>query len=114
MPNIKYNQQAVESAKYAASRARRAKDQLQESIKALWKGKIAPGMRGIKEIKEQQQKYNLIIPKAPFARVVREICMDGWRCVGSQMLLLHCRRPQKHTLCAYLMIVIFVLSTPSA
>ena len=33
-------------------------------------------MRGICEIKEQQMKYNLIIPKAPFARVVREICLD--------------------------------------
>ena len=76
VPDVKMKQEAVESAKYAASLARRARDKLQQSIKAPRKSKIAPGMRGIKEIKEQQKKYNLIIPKAPFARVVREICMD--------------------------------------
>ena len=59
-----------------ASLARRAKNKLQQSIKAPRKSTIAPGMRGIKQIREQQQKYNLIIPKALFARVVREICVD--------------------------------------
>ena len=66
----------MESAKYAASMARRARSQLQQSIKAPQKSTIAPGMWGIKEIKEQQKKYNLIIPKALFTRVVREICVD--------------------------------------
>ena len=76
VPDVKLKQEVVESAKYAASMARRAKNQLQQSIKAPQKSTIAPGMWQIKEIKEQQKKYNLIIPKAPFARVVREICMD--------------------------------------
>ena len=76
VPDVKMKQEAVESAKYAASLARRAKNKLQQSIKAPRKSTVAPGMRGIKEIREQQQRYNLIIPKAPFARVVREICMD--------------------------------------
>ena len=73
---MELKQQAVESAKYAASLARRAQEQLKQAVKPPRKSKIAPGMRGIKEIKEQQSKYNLIIPKAPFARVVREICID--------------------------------------
>ena len=73
VPDMKMKQEAVESAKYAASLTRRAKKSLQESIKAPRTSKIAPGMRGIKEIREQQQKYDLIIPKALFARVVREI-----------------------------------------
>ena len=76
VPDVKMKQEAVESAKYAASLARQARDKLQQSIKVPHKSKIAPGMWGIKEIKEQQKKYNLIIPKAPFAHVVREICMD--------------------------------------
>ena len=63
VPELKLKQNAVESAKYAASLIRRAKDKLQQSIKTPRKSKIAPGMRGIKEIKKQQQKYNLIIPK---------------------------------------------------
>ena len=76
VPDVKMKQEAVESAKYVALLARRARNKLQQSIKVPRKSKIAPGMQGIKEIKEQQRKYNLIIPKAPFARVVREICMD--------------------------------------
>ena len=75
VPDVKMKQEAVESAKYAASLARQARDKLQQSIKVPRKSKIAPGMRGIKEIKEQQKKYNLIIPMALFACVVREICM---------------------------------------
>ena len=76
VPNLELKQRAVESAKYAASLARRAQEQQQETVKPPQKSKIAPGMCGIKEIKEQQSKYNLIIPKVPFARVVREICID--------------------------------------
>ena len=68
-----FNCQAAESAKYAAAQARRVREELK---KPRGKSRIAPGMRGIREIKEQQMKYNLIIPKAPFARVVREICLD--------------------------------------
>ena len=63
VPDVKLKQEVVESAKYATSMARRAKNQLQQSIKAPQKSTIAPGMWGIKEIKEQQKKYNLIIPK---------------------------------------------------
>ena len=76
VPDVNMKQEAVESAKYAASLARRARNKLQQSIKVPRKSKIAPGMWAIKEIKEQQHKYNLIIPKALFARGVREICMD--------------------------------------
>ena len=76
VPDVEFKQQAVESVKYAASLARRAQEQLKQAVKPPRKSKITPGMRGIKEIKEQQSKYNLIIPKAPFARVVREICVD--------------------------------------
>ena len=76
VPDVKMKQEAVESAKYAASLARQAKNKLQQSIKAPSMRTVAPGMRGIKEIREKQQIYKLIIPKAPFARVVREICMD--------------------------------------
>ena len=36
-------------------------------------------MQGIKEIKEQQSKYSLIIPKVPFTCVVWEICLDVYQ-----------------------------------
>ena len=76
VPNLELKKRAVESAKYAASLARQAQEQLQETVKLPQKSKIAPGMYGIKEIKEQQSKYNLIIPKVLFARVLHEICID--------------------------------------
>ena len=44
-------------------------------------------MRGIKEIKEQQMKYNLIIPRAPFARVICEICLDVSLGVGANAVV---------------------------
>ena len=62
-----FNHQAAESAKYAASQAHKAQEELR---KLRGKSIIVPGMRGICEIREQQMKYNLIIPRAPFARVV--------------------------------------------
>ena len=77
-----FNCAAAESAKYAAAKARRAKEELK---KPRGKSKIAPGMRGIKEIKEQQMKYNLIIPRAPFACVVCEICLDVCLGIGADL-----------------------------
>ena len=65
VPDVRLKHNAVESAKYAASLARRAQEKLQQCIKQPRKSKIKPGMCGIKEIKEEQSKYNLIIPKAP-------------------------------------------------
>ena len=44
VPDVKMKQEAVESAKYAASLARRAKNKLQQSIKAPCKSTVAPGM----------------------------------------------------------------------
>ena len=108
VPNVKMKQEAVESAKYAASLARRAKNKLQQSIKAPCKSTVAPGMQGIKEIHEQQQKYNLIIPKAPFARVVREICMDvcqrGAELRWQANAVEACKKPVKLILFVYLRI----------
>ena len=42
-------------------------------------------MRRIKEIKEQQTKYNLIIPRTPFAHVIHEICLDVCPGVGADL-----------------------------
>ena len=69
IPELKLKQNAVESAKYAVS-----------SVKAPHRSKITPGMRGIKE---QQSKYNLIIPRVLFACVVCEICLDV--CLGAKL-----------------------------
>ena len=52
-----FNSQAAKSAKYAAAQARRAREELK---KPRGKSRIAPCMREIREMKEQQMKYNLI------------------------------------------------------
>ena len=36
----------------------------------------APGMRALEEIRQYQSTTKLLIKKAPFARLVREICLD--------------------------------------
>ena len=62
--------EAAMSAKYAASKAMRAKQQLRAST---W---MAPGMRALQEIRKYQSSMELLIRKAPFTRLVREICLD--------------------------------------
>ena len=37
---------------------------------------MAPGMRALQEIRRYQLSTELLIRKAPFARLVREICLD--------------------------------------
>ena len=61
---------AAMSAKYAASKAMRAKQQLRASTQ------MAPGMRALQEIKKYQSTTELLIRKVPFARLIREICLD--------------------------------------
>ena len=56
------------SAKYAALKAMRAKQQLRASTR------MAPGMRALQEIRKYQSTTELLIRKVPFARLVREIC----------------------------------------
>ena len=36
----------------------------------------APGMKALEEIRQYQSTTKLLIKKAPFARLVREICLD--------------------------------------
>ena len=61
---------AAMSTKYAASKAMRAKQQLRASTQ------MAPGMKALQEIKKYQSTTELLIRKAPFARLIREICLD--------------------------------------
>ena len=61
---------AAMSAKYAASKAMRAKQQLRTSTR------MAPGMRALQEIRKYQSLTELLIRKTPFARLVQEICLD--------------------------------------
>ncbi|XP_039194592.1 histone H3-like centromeric protein A [Crotalus tigris] len=35
-----------------------------------------PGFRALQEIRKYQKSTNLLIPKLPFSRVVREICLE--------------------------------------
>ena len=58
------------SAKYAPSKAMRAKQQLRTSTQ------MAPGMRALQEIRKYQSLMELLIRKAPFARLIQEICLD--------------------------------------
>ena len=62
--------EAAMSAKYAASKAMRAKQQLRASTR------MALGMRALQEIRKYQSLTELLIRKAPFAQLVREICLD--------------------------------------
>ena len=61
---------AAMSTKYAASKAMRAKQQLSVSTD------VVPGMKALQEIWKYQSTTELLIWKAPFARLVREICLD--------------------------------------
>ena len=61
---------AAMSAKYAASKAMRAKQQLKTSTR------MAPGVKSLQEIRKYQSSAELLIRRAPFARLVREICID--------------------------------------
>ena len=74
VPQAKQN--AVMSAKYAAARQRRA--QAEEQVKR--KHRYRPGTRSLMEIRKYQKSAELLIRKAPFARTVREICMDSTVC----------------------------------
>ena len=58
------------SAKYAASKAMHAKQQLWASIRR------APGVKALQEIKKYQSSAELLIRRAPFACLVRQICID--------------------------------------
>ena len=55
---------AAMSAKYAASKAMRAKQQLKASTRR------APGVKSLQEIKKYQSSAELLIRRAPFARLV--------------------------------------------
>ena len=61
---------AAMSTKYAASKAMRAKQQLRASTQ------MALGMKALQEIKKYQSTTELLIRKAPFARLIWEICLD--------------------------------------
>ena len=61
-------QAAAMSAKYQASKARRAKQDV--------KPRKPYGPAALQQIRKYQKSYDLLIRKAPFARTVREICGD--------------------------------------
>ena len=63
---------AVLSAKYAASKLNRAKEE--EKVQRRYRYK--PGTRALMEIRKYQKGTELLIRKAPFTRTVREICLD--------------------------------------
>ena len=74
VPQAKKN--AIMSAKYAAAKMHRA--QQEEQVRRKYK--YRPGTRSLMEIRKYQKSTELLIRKAPFARVVREICMDNTVC----------------------------------
>ena len=74
VPQAKRN--AIMSAKYAAAKMHRARQEEQVHRKY----KYRPGTRSLMEIRKYQKSTELLIRKAPFARVVREICMDSSVC----------------------------------
>ena len=74
VPQAKRN--AVMSVKYAASLQNRAKAQ----EKAQWRYKYKPGTCALMEIRKYQKSTELLIRKAPFARLVQEICLDANVC----------------------------------
>ena len=61
------------SAKYAASKAMCAKQQLRASSRR------APGVKALQEIRRYQSSSELLIRRAPFACMIREICIDVCR-----------------------------------
>ena len=83
---------AAMSAKYAASKAMRAKQQLRASSRR------APGVKALQEIRRYQSSSELLIRRAPFARVIpgnlyRLFVGTGRRSVGKVMPLLPFRKP---------------------
>ena len=58
------------SAKYAASKVMRAKQNLRASTR------MAPGMRALQEIRKYQSSTELLIHKSQFACLICEICID--------------------------------------
>ena len=56
------------AAKYRAAQARRAKQDV--------KPRKPYGPAALQQIRKYQKSYDLLIRKAPFARTVREICID--------------------------------------
>ena len=71
VPQAKRN--AIMSAKYAAAKLNRARQEEQVHRKYRYH----PGTRSLMEIRKYQKSTQLLIQKAPFARTVREICMDN-------------------------------------
>ena len=74
VPQAKRN--ALMSAKYAAAKMNRARQE--EQVKR--KHRYRPGTRSLMEIRWYQKSTELLIRKAPFARTVRKICMDNTVC----------------------------------
>ena len=74
VPQAKRN--AIMSAKYAAAKMNRARQEEQIHRKYRYR----PGTRSLMEIRKYQKSTELLIRKAPFARTVREICMDKTVC----------------------------------
>ena len=74
VPQAKRN--VVMSAKYTAAKQNRARQEEQAKRKYRYK----PGTRALMEICKYQKSTQLLIRKAPFARTVREICMDTSVC----------------------------------
>ncbi|MCP9260050.1 hypothetical protein DINM_003435 [Dirofilaria immitis] len=47
-----------------------------ENISVIKKRRYKPGMRALQEIRRLQRTVNLLMPRAPFQRLVREIAMN--------------------------------------
>ena len=62
--------EAAMTAKYRAAQARRAKQDVKPGSRKPY------GPAALQQIRKYQKSYDLLLRKAPFARTVREICMD--------------------------------------
>ncbi|VDM22274.1 unnamed protein product [Wuchereria bancrofti] len=51
-------------------------DAANESTSVIKKRRYKPGMRALQEIRRLQRTVNLLMPRAPFQRLVREIAMN--------------------------------------
>ncbi|XP_053147673.1 histone H3-like centromeric protein A [Hemicordylus capensis] len=67
-----------------ASPRRARQEQPPEVERVRRRRRYRPGQRAMLEIRKYQKSTNLLIRKLPFARVVREICLDFTRGVDMQ------------------------------
>uniref|UniRef100_A0A915PYN6 Histone H2A/H2B/H3 domain-containing protein n=1 Tax=Setaria digitata TaxID=48799 RepID=A0A915PYN6_9BILA len=54
----------------------RSNEVADESTSVIKKRRYKPGMRALQEIRRLQRTVNLLMPRAPFQRLVREIAMN--------------------------------------